>query len=112
VTNDPVELLYYAGRALWEAVLIGEPPPATVCMLQRMRNPRPGDLVIEISSFARTFDPDSVGRLIRIEHPDDLDRRRHVTAPLHRPDEEQGWRNAEFVALPDQRSSHKWADPK
>jgi len=109
VTDDPIELLYYAGRALWLSVLVGDPAPATVRLRDRMRHPRPGDLVIEISSFSRTFDPDAVGRLVRIENGHDMDRCRHVTAPLGRPGEEQGWRNAEFVAVPDRRSCDQWA---
>jgi len=112
VTNDPAELLYYAGRALWFTVNCGDPAPATAQLRNRMRHPQPGDLVIEISGFGRTFDPDSVGRLIRIEHPDDLDLTRHVVEPLHRPGEEQGWQNSEFVAVPDQRSSDQWAKPE
>ena len=112
MTDNPSELLYYAGRALWQSVLIGDPPPATVQLRFRMKNPRPGDLVIEISEFGRTFDPDSVGRLVRVEHSDDLDLTRHVVEPLNRPGEEQGWRNAEFVAIPDERSSYQWAKPE
>lgn len=110
MTNDPAELLYYAGRALWMSVLIGNPPPATVSVHARMNAPRPGDLVIEIGRIGGSFDPDGVGRLLRVEHPDDEARIRYVIEPLHRPGEEQGWRNARFVALPDQVSSWNWAD--
>ncbi|WP_327066807.1 hypothetical protein [Kitasatospora sp. NBC_01302] len=111
MTDDPIELLYYAGRALWLSVLVGDPAPATLQLRNRMKQPRPGDLVIEISSFNQTFDPDSVGRLVRIENAHDMGLCRHVTAPLGRPGEEQGWRNAEFVAIPDRRSSDRWAQP-
>lgn len=109
MTNDPVELLYYAGKALWMSVLIGNPPPATVALHARMNDPRPGDLVIENGRMGGGFDPDSVGRLLRVEHPDDEERIRYVVEPLGRPGEEQGWRNARFVALPDRRSSWQWA---
>ena len=112
MTDDPAELLYYAGHALWSRANVGSPAPATAQLRKRMRHPRPGDLVIEISGFGRTFDPDSVGRLVRIEHADDLDLTRYVVAPLGRPGEEQGWQNAEFVAVPDRRSSYQWAKPE
>lgn len=110
MTSDPVELLYYAGQALWMSVLIGNPPPATVALHARMNKPEPGDLVIEIGRIGGAFDPDSVGRLLRIEHSADEARIRYVIEPLGRQGEEQGWRNARFVALPDQRSSWQWAD--
>lgn len=112
MTSDPAELLYYAGRALWLTVNVGNPAPATAQLRKRMRNPEPGDLVIEVSGLSQAFDPDKVGRLVRIENADDMNLRRHVTEPLGRPGEEQGWRNAEFVAVPDQRSSDQWAQPE
>lgn len=112
MTNDPVELLYYASRALWLSANTGNPSISTARLRTRMRNPQPGDLVIEVSGLNHTFDPDSVGRLIRIEHPDDMDLTRWIVEPLHEPGREQGWRNAEFVAVPDQRSSDQWAAPE
>jgi hypothetical protein len=75
-----------------------------------MKDPRPGDLVIEIGRLGGTFDPDSVGRLLRIEHPGEEARIRYVIEPLNRPGEEQGWRNARFIALPDELSSWRWAE--
>lgn len=106
-TEALAEHVYNVGRALWSAVLIGDPPTAIAALRERMMRPRPGDLVIEVGRFGQAFDPDSVGRLIRVEgdpaYPD-----RWVIEPLHRPGEEQGWGNAQFVALTDQPSSAKW----
>ncbi len=95
VTDQAAERLAVVGRALWSSVLIGGAPPATLAMRERMSHPRPGDLVLEISPFRREFDPDSIGTLLRVEGD------RYVIEPLHAPGTEQGWRNAEFIALPD-----------
>jgi hypothetical protein len=96
VTAEESELLFHIGRALWTSQLAvqGE-------LLDRMRDPRPGDVVIDISSFR--CDPDGVGRLVSHEGTDPDDR--YVIAPLHAPGTEQGWRNASFIALPDRKRS-------
>src|SRR5580698_4653041 len=65
---------------------------------QRMMSLRPGDLVVEISTWGPLRDPDMVGRLIRVEGADPDDR--IVIEPLHRPGREQCWQNASFAAVP------------
>lgn len=100
MTHDEIEVLAAVGRTLWQATLIGHPPPMITKLRDRMTNPQPGDLVMEVTRFGR-FDPDSIGRLIRHEGTEPGDR--WVIEPLSRPGEEQGWQNAMFVALPDRR---------
>jgi hypothetical protein len=92
------------GRALWRSVLTRMTGDAYQRMIfDRMTHPQVGDLVIEISSFAG-YDPDGVGWLRGIEYAEDSTLpERFVVQPLHRPGERQGWRNAEFVALPHDR---------
>jgi hypothetical protein len=47
---------------------LGDPTPAVARLRDRMAQPRPGDLVMEVTPFAADdFDPDSIGRLLRIE---------------------------------------------
>lgn len=110
-TEALAELLFYVGRALEAAVNVGQPAPAVAALAERMHNPRPGDLVMEVTSFG-PFDPDSIGRLLRVETSptDHTFVTRWVTEPLGRPGQEQGWQNAEFVALPDMRSSVRWSE--
>jgi hypothetical protein len=68
-------------------------------VIARMAHPGPGDLVVEITAFGAPRDPDSVGRLIRVEGTDPDER--WVVEPVHKPGAEQGWRNAMFAAVPD-----------
>jgi len=69
----------------------------------RMSNPRPGDLVLEITDFGRGWDPNRIGRLVRIEgRPPD---QRHVVAPLHDPELRLAWEHAEFIALPNKQAA-------
>lgn len=111
-TTDTAELLAITGKALWRSACIGNAPPLIQRLYERMTHPVPGDLVIEISSFSRVFDPDSVGRLVRIEAPPGEAHTGGIVSAwvveaLHRPGEEQTWRDADFVALPDRRT---WLD--
>lgn len=46
-------------RALHSAVLVGNPAPKVAEMYARMTDPRPGDLVAEVTSFFRTRDIDT-----------------------------------------------------
>jgi hypothetical protein len=94
------ELLATIGRELYRR--------ANGRLAERMTNPRPGDLVIEMTSFG-PWDPDQIGRIIRIEKADPNDDlvERWVVAPLHDPEREQGWRNATFIAIPDTKVS-RW----
>lgn len=104
-------LLAVVGRELWRSACIGNAPPVIKDLRGRMRNPQPGDLVLEISRLGGMmpdrFDPDSIGRLIRVESAEHTGRDRWVVEPLHAPGTEQGWQNAEFVAIPDR---NRWLD--
>jgi hypothetical protein len=107
-----VEHIYNLGRILWSSALqVGQDPSQAKVMLRdRMFNPRPGDLVVEITSrrSSQAFDPDSVGRLLRTEGPSNSPSR-WVVEPLLRPGEEQGWTNATFVAIPDEAREDRWS---
>lgn len=98
MSPDESYLLAVVGEELWRATL-GKP------IGKRMAEPQPGDLVLEISTMGPMtigrFDPDRIGRLLRIEGD------RQVVAPLHDLEREQGWQNATFIALPDQA---KWVE--
>jgi len=69
------------------------------CPASELRGePKPGDLVIETTSCG-SVDPDGIGWLLRIEgNPPIVDR--WVIEPINRPGEEQGWQNADFLAVP------------
>lgn len=113
MTPEDSYLLAACGYELYRnAVLTGGRPPMTEQLGQRMRSPQAGDLVLETSTLAGLrpdrWDPDRIGRLIRVESvpvvegdEDGPRQDRHVVAPLHDPEREQGWLNATFVALPD-----------
>lgn len=103
------ERIFYLGNALWSMALHGGKPRAGELVYERMTRPQPGDLVVEVSSFRREFDPDSVGRLLRIEGDDPRNPDRWVIEPLLRPGEEQGWSNAQFVAVPDGERLNRWS---
>lgn len=98
MTAEDSYLLAATGRALWSAACCGSVPPLITQLRDRMRRPQPGDVVLEISRWGgldpARFDPDSVGRLV--SHAGD----RWVVEPLHDPGRQQGWRNADFIALP------------
>jgi hypothetical protein len=47
-------------RCLRDAVLVGNPAPAVARMWERMKNPEPGDLVIETSTFFRKDTDDKI----------------------------------------------------
>lgn len=105
MTGEDAYLLAIVGHELYRSTLIGNAPPVIRQLGERMRNPQPGDLVMEVSRFGGfrpdRFDPDSIGRLVRINGD------RWVVEPLHAPGVEQGWQNATFVALPDRNG---WLD--
>ncbi len=65
---------------------------------ERMREPRAGDLVLEITDFGRGWDPNRIGRLVRVEGRPPA--ARHVIAPLHDPELRLAWEHGEFIALP------------
>ena len=107
---DDTYLLAIVGHAMYRATL-GNVNPMTAQVRERMLNPRPGDLVLEISRLggmrADRFDPDSIGRLIRVEGDVREGTDRWVVEPLGKPGAEQGWRNVTFVAIPDR---HRWIE--
>jgi hypothetical protein len=96
VTPDEARILAVVGHELFMA-------SQGTLLAQRMRKPQPGDLVLEISDFGRGWDPNRIGRLVRVEgkYPSE----QYVVAPLHAPDRQAAWRNGDFIALPTQRSS-------
>ena len=61
-------------------------------------HPKPGDLVVDVSSWSHRADPDGVGWLLRVEVGAPSDR--WVIEPLGMPGTEQGWANCQFVAVP------------
>lgn len=100
MSPEESELLAVVGRELYLRCLGNAP------LMERMSHPRPGDLVLEMTSFG-AFDPDSIGRLIEVQGERGGDVERYVVEPLHRPGVQQGWQNATFIALPDRR---KWLE--
>jgi hypothetical protein len=103
---DPLRQIALLAKELWLAGG-GQPVPAQAELVARMRRPRIGDLVVEVSSF-RGFDPDGLGWLRELTYAtpgrtDLVDC--YVVEPLHRPGETQNWRNAEFIAVPTDRAS-------
>jgi hypothetical protein len=111
VTPEESYLVAIAGYELYRAATFtgGHPTPMTAELAERMSKPRPGDLVLEVSTLAGLrpdrWDPDRVGRLVSVTGRDpDI---RYVVAPLHDPGREQGWQNATFIALPDR---WKWSE--
>jgi hypothetical protein len=48
--TNVLEMLAIVGLEFWNSHLIGNAPPSHTRRWERMRNPRPGDLVIEIST--------------------------------------------------------------
>jgi hypothetical protein len=71
---------------------------------ERMVRPKVGDLVVEMSWGP--FDPDSVGVLLEIQGAPELPDR-YVIEPLSKPGTQQGWQNAQFIAVP---TSMKWPE--
>jgi hypothetical protein len=91
VTPEEARVLAVVGHELY---LASQGTP----LADRMRVPQTGDLVLEITGFGRGWDPNRIGRLIRVEGRPPSER--HIIAPLHNPDEQLGWQHGEFIALP------------
>jgi hypothetical protein len=91
VTPDEARVLAVVGHELFMSSK-GTP------LGERMSRPRAGDLVMEITDFGRGWDPNRIGRLVRVEGraPDE----RYIVAPIHDPDQHRGWQHCEFIALP------------
>lgn len=91
VTPEEARILAVLGHELYAS------SPGTP-LSERMREPQPGDLVLEVTDFGRGWDPNRIGRLVRIEgRPPGA---RYVISPLHDSDKQVGWRHCEFIALP------------
>jgi hypothetical protein len=73
---------------------------------ERMKKPRPGDLVIDI--FTAKWDPRRFGRLSRVEKA--ADKTMFVVAPLVMPGREFSWDSKvyEFIALPADIADGQW----
>jgi len=112
-------------KALYDAVLVGNPAPKVAEMLARMRDPQPGDLVMEVSSsYRRDVDAKVKGFGVLVEHREewastdaewaaeiasdaliDPDRDRfhdHAWYVQYGPAAEDvcRWTNCEFIAIP------------
>lgn len=113
-------------RALHSAVLVGSPAPKVAEMYARMTDPRPGDLVMEVTSFFRARDVDTKikGFGILIDHREEWMTTEEEWAamlaedPGLRGEEDRGhdhawyvqygpaaedvcrWTNCEFIAVP------------
>ena len=119
-------LIAHSGYLAYRATLIGNAPPSTRLLFERMRNPRPGDLVLETTTYHREpWDPGGLGYLDRIvfepmcteDEWDDEDGP-YASCPTDkvwyvRPfvptadgKTEVRWHNADFIALPD---GPRWA---
>lgn len=61
-----VEALFATGDALWGAVLCGQPTKYQRDLMDFMKNPKPGDLVMEITAY-RHPKWQRVGTLLRVE---------------------------------------------
>lgn len=115
--------------ALWRSTLIGNQPPSTRAMYERMQNLRPGDLVFDssTSSWLLQRDPDLTSdqwdgnfvTYLRTEqevlhqHDDDPDDHQYDYTETYlvcmRPDgAEFHWTNAMLLAVPD--GTYNWAD--
>lgn len=70
----------------------------------RMRDPQPGDLVLELSTAFRWLGNDrlapgeALGWLLRIE-PDETYGKAYVLRPVYEPDGEFTWTNASFITV-------------
>lgn len=89
-------LLVEHAHQLMRAVGVGNPCEAVKAQLEQMKDPRPGDLVVESSSWHRHHkDRQNVGRLVQI-----LDDRGDETVFIEALDGTLvRWRNAEFLRL-------------
>jgi hypothetical protein len=111
-----------SGYAAWRGVLTGR--PGFPGLFEWMKNPKPGDLVMETSSLCRTEDIYRVGTLLRIEqgwfHPDEQwERIKQEWEGEPRPTDvfwiietldghEYRWSNCSFIRLP--RTSRELLD--
>lgn len=128
--EELARLIAMAGYAAWCATLIGNAPPSTKALYDRMRAPQPGDLVVETSTLHRTpWDPGAVGRLLRTAMEPRWTRERWIAdggdadepirteqiwyvapfVPTQDGRDEVRWWNASFIAIPDVPSVDEWS---
>lgn len=78
LTDAEAQLLRFvaeAGHAAYMATLVGDPAPIVKRMGDRIRDPRPGDVVLETSTFyQRNWRPSALGQLILTRDEPFLDR--------------------------------------
>lgn len=87
------EDLFKAARAAYRLAMVGRTAFA-VATWARMTAPRPGDLVIELSTMSRSFDPDRIAVLV-----EDYGGGAYLVRS-YEDDRDMRWANAEFVAVP------------
>lgn len=84
--------------------LVGNPAPMVNRMLERMKNPSPGDLVLELTTF-RMYPrrQGQLGRLEKIEYEKPKDELNPDNVYyIRRPNGEVvRWRNADVIAIPE-----------
>lgn len=112
-------------NALWRAVLIGNAPPSTQALYARMKDPRPGDLVVESSTMYLLRDDltdsrwdgqfvtyrETITEVVSdTDEPDNraYDRVETYLVCLNPDGTEFRWWNAGLLAVPDGTSD--WAD--
>jgi hypothetical protein len=105
--HSAILLLARTGLELWSSQLIGGAPPSTRARFERMRNPRVGDLVVEITTSGYWIkdrdgcDPPRVLQAIGyFDHMEDSgeEGRLYVIKLLHNRKMFR-WSNASFVTI-------------
>jgi hypothetical protein len=119
--HELARLVAINGYAAWSATLVGDPAPSVRALYDRMRDPQPGDLVLETSTgYREPWDPGALGYLDRVvmepamspeqwaEGADEGEPLPYEQIWYVRPfvPTEDGkwevrWHNASFIALPD-----------
>lgn len=65
-TSDLIRLIEINAYSVYTGTLIGNAPPAVKELFQRLKAPRPGDLVLEITTLLTpAHDGERLGRLLR-----------------------------------------------
>lgn len=110
---NPITLIQHLTYSLMSAVCCGNQNRHQREVYEQMQNPKPGDLVAEVSTWGRSID--GFGRLVRTEqekftHADGEETTggtvyvirviRCVSGELVEDEKETRWSNASFYALP------------
>jgi hypothetical protein len=120
-TGRLLRLIAINAYTAYRNTLIGDPPPALAAFGSRIRDPRPGDIVIETSTIYRwaqhadeapSEQYPSIGILLRVAdepfpceegeiEPDENARERvYYIQPLDGSVPEYRWTNADFIVVP------------